>query len=234
LGIKDFKCLDVCFIIAFDMKLESDGILLALVPFNERDAVARIFTREYGVLVGMLRGAVVAKKNKPMVGQIGGVVWSARLDSQLGVFHWECERNLAADFILVPDLLMLMNAAFELLVTLLPERESYQDLFDNTLYMLDSLKKDNRMAYLEWEVALLRELGYALDLSRCSGCGCVDHLNYLSPRTARAVCDKCAVPYINKLYKLPLNLNITLRFLENVCSQQGVCVPIIRNLVKNM
>jgi recombinational DNA repair protein (RecF pathway) len=44
------------------MKLESDGILIALKPFNERDALGRIFTRDNGILVGMLRGAVVAKK----------------------------------------------------------------------------------------------------------------------------------------------------------------------------
>ena len=71
------------------MKLESVGILIGLRPFNERDSVARIFTRDYGVLVGMMRGAVVAKKNKPLVGQVGVAMWNARLDSQLGMFHWE-------------------------------------------------------------------------------------------------------------------------------------------------
>ena len=40
------------------MKLESDGILIALKPFSERDALGRIFTRDNGILVGMLRGAV--------------------------------------------------------------------------------------------------------------------------------------------------------------------------------
>ena len=66
------------------MKLESQGILISLIPFNERDAVARVFTRDYGVLVGMLRGALGVKKNRPLVGQFGNVVWGARLDSQLG------------------------------------------------------------------------------------------------------------------------------------------------------
>ena len=214
------------------MKLESDGILIGLKPFNERDAVARVFTRDFGVLVGVLRGAVVAKKNKPMIGQYGNVVWGARLDSQLGVFHWECEKNLAVALITDSETLMFMNAAFDLLLTLLPERESYQRLYLETLSLLDALKEKNIAAYLEWEVALLQELGYALDLSHCSGCGTMSDLNYLSPRTARAVCDKCAQPYINKLYKLPLNLNITLRFLESVYLQQGGELPMMRKILK--
>lgn len=64
------------------MKLESNGILIGLRPFNERDAIARVFTRDFGVLVGMMRGANVAKKNRPLLGQVGAVSWNARLDSQ--------------------------------------------------------------------------------------------------------------------------------------------------------
>ena len=70
------------------MKLESNGILIGLRPLNERDAIAHIFTQDYGVVVGVLRGAIVAKKNKPLLGQYGHMVWNARLDSQLGTFHW--------------------------------------------------------------------------------------------------------------------------------------------------
>lgn len=216
------------------MKLESDGILVSIKPFGERDAIARIFTCNFGILVGLLRGASVAKKNKPMVGQVGNVVWGARLDSQLGGFHWECEKNLVAPLIHCADALMMTNAAFDLLATLLPEREAYQNLYVITLNLLDALKDNKLDEYLRWEVVLLKELGYALDLSHCSGCGTTVNLNYLSPKTARAVCDKCATPYLNKLYKLPLNLNITLRFLESVCLQQGVDVPVMRRLIKNI
>ncbi len=70
------------------MKLESNGILIGLRPFNERDAIARVFTRDFGVLVGMMRGANVAKKNRPLVGQVGAATWNARLDSHLGIFNY--------------------------------------------------------------------------------------------------------------------------------------------------
>ena len=45
-----------------DMQIETSGILINIKPFSERDSIAHIFTRDNGVLVGLLRGAVVAKK----------------------------------------------------------------------------------------------------------------------------------------------------------------------------
>lgn len=214
------------------MVLESVGILISLRPFNERDAIAQIFTMDYGIVVGMLRGAVVAKKNKPLVGQVGNMTWNARLDSQLGVLHWGTEKNMAAELMIDAQKLMMMNSAFEILGTLLPERESYPVLYQNTINMLSELVQNKSDAYLNWEIGLLRELGYALDLSHCSGCGVCDDLHYVSPRTGRAVCEKCAQPYLDKLYKMPVNLGMTYRFIENVCVQQGVKVPVSRSVLK--
>lgn len=216
------------------MVLESVGILISMRPFNERDVIAQVLSRDWGVIVGMIKGALGAKKNKPIVGQIGDVSWNARLDSQLGVFHWAPEKNLAADIMMDYKRLGYMNAAFEMLGALLPERENYQVLYNETINMLRELPRNADDAYLKWEMCLLRELGYAMDLSHCSGCGIDNNLNYISPRTARAVCDQCAQPYLNKLYKMPVNLGVTYRFLESVCAQQGVKMPLGRLMLKTM
>ncbi|MBR5904026.1 MAG: recombination protein O N-terminal domain-containing protein, partial [Alphaproteobacteria bacterium] len=87
-------------------------------PFSERDAIAHIFTKDNGVLVGMLRGGMSAKKNRALIGQYGNLTWNARLDSQLGVFHWESEKNLSAVLMMNNDLLKIMNAVFALIYTL--------------------------------------------------------------------------------------------------------------------
>ena len=210
------------------MKLESEGIIVSMRPFGERDAVAHIFTENHGVLSGMLRGAGANSKNKPMVGQMGAVVWNARLDSQLGVFHFEAQKNLAIAAMMDSSKLAYMNSMFALIETLLPEREAYPNLYNATLKTLTDINADS---YLQWELCLLRDLGYALDLSHCSGCGRTDNLIYLSPRTGRAVCGDCGEPYMDKLFKLPINLHTTLRFLENVCRQQDVVIPQFRNFL---
>ena len=214
------------------MQIETTGILINMRPFSERDMIAHIFTRDNGVLVGMLRGAVVAKKNRPLVGQFGAVSWNARVDSQLGVFHFESEKNLAASLMINGDLLKIMNAVFALIYTLIPEREAYEQLYQRTLNLLQKLPNEDAPldAYLKWEIDLLSDLGYALDLTKCSGCGRMDNLIYLSPRTGRAVCVDCGAPYADKLYKLPLNLNITKRFVSGICNAQGVEIPIARKI----
>ncbi len=214
------------------MKLESVGILINLRPIGERDSLAHVFSYDFGVMCGIMRAAQIAKKNRPLVGQVGSVAWNARLDSQLGTFHWDAERNLAAPIMMQPAMLRFMNSAFELIATLLPERERYDALYDETVDLLRALAiGGGENSYLKWEINLLRELGYALDFSHCSGCGVRENLNYLSPRTGRAVCNNCAAPYIGKLYELPLNLNITARFLDSVCASQGVALPKMRKML---
>ena len=214
------------------MQIETTGILISLRPFSERDVIAHIFTRDNGVLVGMLRGGASAKKNKPLVGQYGNLSWNARVDSQLGVFHFESEKNLAAPLMMNNDLLKIMNAAFALIYTLIPERESYEHLYLQTMNLLQDLVNSDAPydRYLEWESGLLSDLGYALDLSKCSGCGRTDNLIYLSPKTGRSVCAECGAPYDNKLYKLPINLDITKRFVSDICSAQGVDIPSARKI----
>lgn len=218
-----------------EMKLESDGILIGIRPLNERDSVAHIFTREYGMLSGVMRGAVVAKKNRALVGQIGFAAWNARLDSQLGAFHWEPAENIGAPLMMDAERLSFMNAAFALISVLLPEREQYTNLYESTVNMLRGLVTgDSEKEYLNWEINLLRDLGFALDLSHCSGCGRVDNLHYLSPKTGRAVCDDCAAPYMNKVYKLPINMDVTFVFIAGVCAQMGVDMPVARVLLSRM
>ena len=217
------------------MKLESIGILVAMRPFDEKNAIAHIFTREHGLMSGMMRGAITAKTNKPLVGQFGNATWNARLDSALGVFHWESEKNLAAPIMMNAGALALMNSAFDLICTMLPEREPYPNLFDKTVKLLNALPHATNkiQEYIDWEIDLLGELGYALDLSHCSGCGKTSDLHYISPKTARAVCDECATPYLSILYKMPITLGTSLKFLERVCQTQGATIPNSRHLLKD-
>ena len=126
--------------------------------------------------------------------------------------------------------LAFMNSMFALIETLLPEREAYPELYNTTIKTLADI---NSESYLGWELSLLRDLGYALDLSKCSGCGRTDNLIYLSPRTGRAVCSECGEPYVDKLFKLPINLNTTLRFLESVCRGLDVSIPDYRIFLQN-
>lgn len=221
-----------------DMKLESVGILISLRPFGERDAVARIFTRDYGVMCGVVRAAFAShQRRRPMVGTMGDAVWNARLDSQLGTFHWDANRNLVVEIMSRSVALKYMNAVFELIGALLPERECFAKLYDETLDFLSRISgaHDDEIAaiYQGWELSFLMHMGYALDLTRCASCGGTHDLKYLSPRTGRAVCATCGAPYVGRLYDLPISLGVTGRFLDDICTQMGIKIPVARAVLGN-
>jgi DNA repair protein RecO (recombination protein O) len=217
------------------MKLESVGILIDMRPFGDKDIIATIFSCDFGILKGMIRAGSIAKKNRPLIGQFGAVSWNARLDSQLGVFHFESEKNLTVNLMADSQKLMFVNSVFSLLSILLPEREKYESLFNNTKQLLIDLVGADiygaRKLYIDWEINLLSHLGYGFNLDACSNCGCKNDLNYLSPKTGRAVCDKCANPYLDKLFKLPISLDITKSFIGKICCGHDVKIPYARETV---
>ena len=194
------------------MKLEGAGIIIEIKPFDDRDCTARIFTDAHGVLCGIFRGGLTAK-TKPLLGQFGQVSWNARLESHLGQFHFENERNMTAGFFNTPDKLKFANACLALLATMLPERERYKRLWDETLILLTEANRDE---YLKWELCLLAELGYGLSLERCGNCGRTADLQYISPKTGRAVCGTCGDGWRDKMFKMPADLGTTGHFLEQV------------------
>ena len=98
-----------------------------------------------------------------------------------------------------------MNALTSLLSFALPEREAHPALYDRTLAVLDMMEESPfwTLAYLRWELALLEDLGFGLDLSRCAVTGSEDNLIYVSPKSGRAVSKAAAGEWAERL--LPLS-----------------------------
>ena len=81
-------------------------------------------------------------------------------------------------------------------------------LFSETLHLIHDLEKEDfATRYVAWELGLLRELGFGLDLSSCAATGVVEDLAYVSPRSAQAVSRDSGAPYRDKLLPLPAFLH---------------------------
>jgi GTPase len=104
--------------------------------------------------------------------------------------------------------LAALNAACALLRVALPEREPHSGLYAATLSLLDALEQpaDWSMVYLRWELRLLEDLGFGLDLSACAVTGRTEGLAYVSPRTGRAVSHAGAGDWADRLLPLPPSL----------------------------
>ena len=187
------------------MEWREDGLLLSQRRHGESSAIIEVFTRFHGRHAGVVRGGA-SRKIAPLIqpGAQLDVTWRARLEDHLGTFSVEPVQSRA---FLLSDRLMLagLNALTSLLSFALPEREAHPALYDRTLAVLDMMEESPfwTLAYLRWELALLEDLGFGLDLSRCAVTGSEDNLTYVSPKSGRAVSKAAAGEWAERL--LPLS-----------------------------
>lgn len=136
------------------------------------------------------------------------VTWRARLEDHIGTFAVEPVRSRAVQAMADRLALAGLNAVTGLLSFCLPEREPHPGLYGRSEALLDLLGQSAvwPLAYLQWELALLEEMGYALDLSRCAVTGATERLAYVSPKSGRAVSQAGAGEWADRLLPLPAAL----------------------------
>lgn len=187
------------------MEWRDEGMLLSARRHGETSAIIEVFTAAHGRHLGVLRGGASRKMSGVLQpGTQLDVVWRARLEDHIGVFTIEPVRSRA---VLMTDRMTLagLNAVCALLQFALGEREAHPNLYAQTLSLLDFIEESMHwpIAYLRWEMALLEELGFGLDLSGCAVTGVNERLDYISPRTGRAVSAEGAGDWANRLLPLP-------------------------------
>jgi len=162
---------------------QDQGIVLSARQHGEGGAVVSLLTEGHGRHAGYVRGAQSSKMRGVLEpGSLATVRWQARAESDLGAYGLEQDRNLAAPLMDDPLKLGALLSACALCDTALPEREGHPGLFHGFLALAGARETDIwGAAYVMWEIALLRELGFALNLSRCAGGGSADDLVWVSP-----------------------------------------------------
>lgn len=188
------------------MEWRDQGILLSSRRHGETSAIIEVFTPSQGRHAGIVRGGT-SRKIAPILqpGAQLDLTWRARLQDHIGAFVVEPVRSRAA--IAMGGRLPLagLNTVTSLISFSLPEREAHLPLYSRTEALLDLLGQDEiwPLAYLQWELSLLTELGYGLDLSECAVTGATDDLIFVSPKTGRAVSREGAGEWADRLLPLP-------------------------------
>jgi DNA repair protein RecO (recombination protein O) len=187
------------------MDWSDEGIFLTAKPLGEANAVAELFTLDHGRHLGLVRGGR-SRRMRPLLqpGNLLRATWRARLSEHLGGFNVELIEAHAAR-VLDDRLALAAIGSLSGLVRLLPERDPHPELYAATLDVLRSL--DDFALWparlVRWELQLLQELGFGLDLSECAATGAHAELAYVSPRSGRAVSRAAGEPYGGKLLDLP-------------------------------
>src|SRR6201986_864029 len=187
------------------MEWTDEGIVLGVRRHGEASAIVELLTRGHGRHLGLVRGAASARM-RPWLqpGNSVRAVWRGRVDEHLGTYALEGTRLRAA------GLLASSHAVYGVthlaaLARLLPERDPHEDIFEMLDRTLDDFDDagDAAVHLVRFELAMLGELGFGLDLENCAATGETDDLLYVSPKSGGAVSRPAGGPWRDRLLPLP-------------------------------
>lgn len=187
------------------MEWRDEGIILGTRKHGESSVILEVMTRAHGRHLGMVRGGR-SRKAQPVLqaGNRVDVIWRARLDEHLGLFQVEAlELNAARLFESACAVYGLQTLAAHL--RLLPERDPHAALYETLLVLIPNLAEPMAAGELvvRFELLVLEELGFGLDLASCAATGRRDELIYVSPKSGRAVSREAGLPWHDKMLALP-------------------------------
>jgi DNA repair protein RecO (recombination protein O) len=188
------------------MEWDAPAIILDVRPYGEGDALATVMTEAHGLHRGLARGG--ASRGKAGTWQIGNMVqvhWMARLSDNLGSFAGELIHAGAAHAMDEALPLAMLMAVCSVAEGALPEREPQPRIFAGLLGLIPRvpLGEATLTELIQWELIVLSDLGYGLDLGGCAVTGATTGLAYVSPKTGRAVTAAGAGDWAARLLPLP-------------------------------
>lgn len=195
------------------MEWHDEALILSMRKHGETSVIASLLSRTEGRCLGLVRGGQSRRRQGLL--QPGNLVeasWRARLPEHLGTLTLEPRRDYAALVMEDSGRLRALTAMTAVLEGALPERDPQPPVFDDSVLLVTILAEAPGgeagglawlVAYVRWELALLRHLGFGLDLESCAATGGTEDLIYVSPRSGRAVSAAAGEPYRDRLLALP-------------------------------
>lgn len=186
------------------MQWEDEGIVLSFKAIGENKRILSLFTSKHGKHLGIIHGR---SKNRFEIGTVVKANWRARLEEQIGYYNCEIKKKEGNKILSIlgnANCLYALSSLCDFIDKTLPEREIHENFYNKTILLIENIGKENWLQnYIKWEILLLKELGFGLNLLECAVTKQKEKLCYVSPKTGRAVSSEPAAPYKERLLKLP-------------------------------
>ena len=178
------------------MKWIDNGIVLSARSYGESSRIVTILTPNHGRHAGLIRIPKSRSRLNIEPGTFVDATWNARLPEHLGQWSLETTAAMGARLLTIPMALTALSSACTLTDQCLAERHPYPDLYDLLKQLIEDLVDNPKSmtSYINYELALLKEMGFGLDLSVCASTGQSNDLLYISPKTGRAVSREAGEP----------------------------------------
>jgi DNA repair protein RecO (recombination protein O) len=188
------------------MDWRDEGILIAARRHGESAAIVEVFTAMHGRHAGVVRGGG-GRRMAPVLqpGTRLAVEWSARLEEHIGTFRVDPIGARTAAIMADRAALAALGSVTALIAATLPERDAHPELYARSRELVEALggAPDWTARYAAWELALLAELGFGLDLAACAVTGATEDLAWVSPKSGRAVSRAAGAAWADRLLPLP-------------------------------
>ena len=188
------------------MQFSDKGYIIKVLKHGETSAIVTVLSSQYGKITGFVKGGL--SKKKLGVYQLGNLISFnayARLEENMPQFLGvELLKANAVNFFNCQKKLALLSSFCELMNISAVENESLDFLSSHINQFMDSKTFEQMLiAYSFFEFYLLKFLGVGLDLSECAATGTSQNLEFVSPKSSKAVCYEAGLPYKDKLFKFP-------------------------------
>ncbi len=232
------------------MEYKDQAIVLKATKYGDNSAILSLLTKNHGIISTFLKGAFGKKLGfASEVASIIDIDWKGKEDS-LGYIRPSLVFFTSAYILDAPLRLLACVSIADLVKTLFKENDNIENVFYLTQVLLQNIVVSANFYtdYINWELDLLKEIGYGLDLECCTVTGQKSDLVYISPKSFKAVSRQAGQDWQHKLLKLPdffikpraINaqefkdaLYITGYFLNKACKSQGVDLPSSRDTFYN-
>ena len=186
------------------MQINDEGIILKKKKSRESSLIISFFYLNNGLNYGLVKGVLKKDCGTYEIGNKVYIKSSFRLDEHLWNCRFELIKNNSVNYFDNQNKLNALLTICSIIDLTLPKNHPQINIYNKTNDLIESLlSKDWVKKYVFWELFLLSELGYGLDLEKCTVSGENTNLIYISPKSGKAVSKKEGEKYKSKLFNLP-------------------------------
>ena len=186
------------------MQINDEGIIIKKKKYRESSLLITFFSLNHGINSGLVKGVLKKDFGTYEIGNKVYIKSTFRLDDQLWNCRFELIKNNSVNYFDDQNRLNTLLTVCSIIDLSLPRNNPYVVIYNKTVDLIEDLLSDEWVIkYIYWELFLLSELGYGLDLEKCVVSGKKENLIYISPKSGKAVSEEEGKKYKDKLFKLP-------------------------------
>ncbi len=188
------------------MQFSGEGYIIKIRNHGEKSAIVTLVSPQKGKMVGYVNGARSSRNLG--IYQLGNYIsfnaYARVEENMLSLKGVELLRSHTADFVLNNDKIEALVSMCRLVDECVAENDDLGFLYTTIDDFFTHINDSNWLVYYSFfEYYLLDFLGIGLDISECAVTGKRQNLQYVSPKTGRAVCAEVGAPYKDRLFAYP-------------------------------